>query len=385
MESRRLARIQHHQQHMRAERGDGLREAAEVDGLAKAWFGPEQDALAGERLRAVPARAETAASVPHIRFVIVAPLEVGPGTREIADQEPAHCAVEMGRGIVRFDRKRAVEARQRLRQATEIVQRGAAADMRLVIVRVYGEGALIAGQGVGQPVEETQGAATFLPDLGLVGNELRGAIVARERLDRAVKAHQGVAEIEPGNTARGVDVQRMTDHLGGGGVVVALHLHNSRQVPGLDMPGRKREHVSVDFLGLRQFVLLMQGLRASELAAGRRVLPRPRSDHAVELPPDLAKHKIETRHAALGPDHPASRSASLSMRRRTILRDLSAERKAGLWCLIHSPRRYLVRLPNDTAGTTSTPSSPTSNTPAVPGSGTSVDAVNRPSCVVTVE
>ncbi len=188
-------RLLHLQDHMRAALGDQRGVTAELDRVAEALLGMEENGPALDLLGSKPQwLREIALGVLKLRRC-PSPFVFLPAAIEVPQQQPADRFVVMRIGKIRPQRQRALITFQCRVVALEIMQGSAAIGDSLGIIRPQRQRALVARQRLLEPLQEMQGIAAIIMCLGIIRPQRQRAVVARQRLVEPPQLVQGVAAI----------------------------------------------------------------------------------------------------------------------------------------------------------------------------------------------
>ncbi len=213
--------------HFGAPVGQGRDIPAELQRVAEALFGVDQQGAPLETLAAQPqrhreitnrrlelagapapfvlppalgvlAQGQAAHGLMEMGFRIVGlqrqrPVEGGHGLVEAALLAEDDGAVQMGLGVIRIERDGLGEAQQRLVQPLELVEGAAALVVRLGVARFQRDGPFATLQSLSWPPKVAQGHHAVAPGIGVVRLQGDGAVIGFERLGRPLQVAQHVA------------------------------------------------------------------------------------------------------------------------------------------------------------------------------------------------
>ncbi len=190
--------------------GHERQEAQELDGVAEALLGVQQDGLAVERL-AAPLRLRKIAR----RQVadIPARLVFLPPGREVAAQKVQHAFARGRHAVVRIERARAAKARERLVHAAHVLQREPEVEVRDRKLRRERDRAAAGGfrlfrlpEGAQRVREVGMGFGIARPQLGraakLFGRFLEPSLLAQRRAQVVARLHVAGGELDHAAVAR---------------------------------------------------------------------------------------------------------------------------------------------------------------------------------------
>ncbi len=272
-------------QHPRAARRDQGRIAAELQHVAEALFGVQQDGLAVQLLVAAPERRVESAALQVGAHVAVVParLEQGKALGIVAEAEVGEAAVGLDLGRGRIQRDRPLEALHRLGQPAQAAQGVAAVAVGARVVRLAPQHLVIADDRLLRPGEVEQGVAAVQVRVGEVGRELQRRLARREGRLIVPRLALGARQVAARDRIGGGELHRRRQVLDGLLRLAGLDQHEPAQVTGHGVVGIGGDRFAERLPRLGQAALL-QVLQAG-LEPLVHIDGRGRIDHGTTADP----------------------------------------------------------------------------------------------------
>jgi hypothetical protein len=209
------------QNHARAKARDQWCIADELDRVAEALLGMEQDGLAAERLIAEPQRRQKASAVPRERGGLPARFVAAPSGEEIAQRQLDKASHEPPFGKIRLACQRPPKQPQGLARPIEPPQRDCLIGEEPRLIGGKPQSRLVACDRLPRAIELEQRVAAIAERIHMGGIERHHAVKASERVGGATKMH----ERHPAPVERVGIIRRHR----AGGLVARERLHDAAQ------------------------------------------------------------------------------------------------------------------------------------------------------------
>ena len=185
--------------------------AGELDAVAQALLGMQQDRLVTERKFAEPERAAIVAARVGHAAAFPAPFVLRKAVPQVAHSEQRQRLIEMGVGIILLQRDGLAEARHRLVVPVERFERAAAIVPGAPMRGNGGECAVEGGHGLGMALKLQQRVAAIVEDIRMAGRNLKRGIEIGQRLGVTFERRQRHAAIEQGFAVAGASLHDLLE------------------------------------------------------------------------------------------------------------------------------------------------------------------------------